>query len=466
MTNLALYENEQVIYSVSLVSKALRDVVEAQFTGIRVKGEVIGLKRHTSGHIYFALKDVDAVIDAVCWRGTKQVNLLREGLEIIAFGKITTYPGRSKYQMIVSGFEASGEGALLQLLMQLKEKLIKEGLFDQRYKKALPTFPKRIGLITSPTGAVLRDIMHRLRERYPCHVLIKPVLVQGEGAAQQVAKAILEMNTLSGDLRPDVLIVARGGGSLEDLFAFNSEYLVRAAFSSQIPLISAIGHETDFTLLDFVADVRAPTPTAAAELATPVLSHIHTRLQETNMRLSQSIQQSIGRGRLKIDRFDQILKDPLRYLFEKQQRIDDWAERLHLGIQRCFAQRRLQLGHVDLRPPKVTMELAILKLTHMSDRLDKSYGRYVRALQDRAFSMGQALYNLSYTKTLERGFCLAQAMDGKVLKSVQAVKQDKTFALQFKDGTVDVKAVPSLRQQGKLWEIDNDLPLPKASTGS
>ncbi|MBX9977198.1 MAG: exodeoxyribonuclease VII large subunit, partial [Alphaproteobacteria bacterium] len=220
MTEFPPVETEQPIYSVSIISKALKDVVEGQFSSVRVKGEVTGLKRHTSGHIYFALKDADAVMDAVCWRGTGKVTLLREGLEIIAFGKITTYPGRSKYQMIVSAFDPTGEGALLQVLLQLKEKLLKEGLFEQRFKKNLPAFPKRIGLITSPTGAVLKDIMHRLRERYPCHVLIKPVLVQGEGAAKQVTEAIALMNALPDDLRPDVLIVARGGGSLEDLFAF------------------------------------------------------------------------------------------------------------------------------------------------------------------------------------------------------------------------------------------------------
>ena len=189
---------EKTILSVSLISKALKDLVENSFSSIYVKGEVSGFKRHTSGHCYFSLKDSDAVIDAVCWRGTPKSQLLRDGLEIVAFGKIITYPGRSKYQMVVSSFDPSGEGALLQLLLQLKEKLLKEGLFDAAHKKSIPSFPKRIGLITSPTGAVLRDIMHRLRERFPCHVLLKPVLVQGDGAAEQVRDAIIAMNNLEG----------------------------------------------------------------------------------------------------------------------------------------------------------------------------------------------------------------------------------------------------------------------------
>ena len=451
MTTLNPVPEEPTIYSVSLISKALRDVVEGQFSGIRVKGEVTGLKRHTSGHIYFALKDTEAVMDAVSWRGTKQVDLLREGLEIIAYGKITTYPGRSKYQMIVTHFEPSGEGALLQLLLQLKEKLRQEGLFEERYKKKLPAFPKRIGLITSPTGAVLRDIMHRLRERYPCSVLIKPVLVQGDGAALQVTEAIRLMNALEDHLRPDVLIIARGGGSLEDLFAFNDENLVRAAFESRIPLISAIGHETDFTLLDFVADVRAPTPTAAAELATPVLTDIRFKVLDAYTRLNQAVQNILKHQTLKLERFEQILKDPLRYLFDKQQKLDDWGERLQFGIQHTFVQKRLQLGQVDVKPPRAMMDLATIKLTHSSAQLRQNFDNKISGLLEKVHYVGRSLENMSYKKTLSRGFCLAHTVKGDIIASLADVRYSTPFVLELVDGTVDVKAIPSLNQQKKLF---------------
>lgn len=423
---------EPTIFSVGLISKALKEVVEGTFSGIRVKGEVQGLKRHTSGHIYFALKDNEAVMDAVCWRGTPQTALLREGLEIVAYGKITTYPGRSKYQMIVSSFEASGEGALLQLLQKLKEQLQKEGLFDERFKKKIPLFPKRIGLVTSPTGAVLRDIMHRLKERYPCHVLLKPVAVQGEGAAEQVRQAVMMMNQLPEHLRPDTLIIARGGGSLEDLFAFNDEALVREVFKSDIPVISAIGHETDYTLLDLVADLRAPTPTAAAELATPVLSQVLLRLAEIHTRLSQTLLRHTDLLKHRLARCEGVLKDPLRYVFEKQQKVDDWGERLHLSAHRFLVQKKLAFGALNI-----------------DHRLIQAKQKQFEKLSEKISYLNRHLESVSFKKTLERGFSLAQTDDGQVIQSISEVPSAKPFHLHLKDGTAKVQALPS--KQGKLF---------------
>jgi len=442
---------EQPVYSVSLISKVLKDVIESSFSGIRVKGEVSGFKRHTSGHCYFSLKDNDAVMDAVCWRGTPKSQLLRDGLEIIAFGKVTTYPGRSKYQMVISSFDPSGEGALLQLLLQLKEKLLKEGLFDARHKKEIPTFPRRIGVITSPTGAVLRDILHRLRERFPCHVLLKPVLVQGDGSAEQIRDAIDVMNNLPAELKPDVLIVARGGGSLEDLFTFNDESLVRTAFASSIPIVSAIGHETDYTLLDFVADLRAPTPTAAAELATPVLPQLLIRLQELQLRLSQVSESFIKTLILRLSRFEQTLKDPLRYVFEKQQKLDDWSERLQLGIRRFLVQRRLQFGQITLTAPRSIINLGSERLFQHGGRLLQSYKHYNNMRCDRLMHLSQQLENVSFKKTLERGFCFAESEQGKVLHSKDDIKMEKPFNLHFKDGISKVRAIPSSQNQGTLF---------------
>lgn len=431
--------SEKSIFSVSGISKALKDVIEGHFSAIYVRGEVTGLKRHTSGHIYFSLKDADAVMDAICWRGTRNTDHLKEGLEVIAFGKITTYPGRSKYQMIVSAFEATGQGALLQLLQQLKEKLLKEGLFDVQFKKALPIFPKRIGLITSPTGAVLRDILHRLEERYPCHVIFKPALVQGEGAAKQIIEAIRLMNILDGSLRPEVIIIARGGGSLEDLFAFNDEGLVRATFASNIPIISAIGHETDFTLLDFVADKRAPTPTAAAEMATPVLSQLLLRIKEMEGRMTQGALKFLSYQALRFKQFEQILRDPLCYVFERQQKVDDWSDRLYLALNNSITHKKVKLGQITLSPPRTKINFLKMQLDRWHERLEKEFTQRITNHQNYLLGLTKQLYALSYTKTLERGFCLAENTEGHIISRAALVPPNHPFFLRFSDGATTVQ---------------------------
>ena len=259
-------------FTVSELSGALKRTVEGAFGHVRVRGEISGWKRHASGHCYMTLKDADACMDAVLWRGQAASLAFRpeDGAEVIASGKLTTYPGRSKYQLVVDRLELAGEGALMALLDKRRRALAAEGLFDAERKRPLPFLPRTIGIVTSPTGAVIRDILHRLADRCPTRVIVWPVPVQGEGAAAKVAAAIEGFGALTGADRPDLLIVARGGGSIEDLWAFNEEEVVRAAASSPIPLISAVGHETDTTLIDHAADRRAPTPTAAAEMAVPV----------------------------------------------------------------------------------------------------------------------------------------------------------------------------------------------------
>jgi len=256
-------------YSVSEISQAVKRTLEGAFERVRVRGEISGFKRAASGHLYFALKDEEAKLDAVCWRlsAGRLAVTPEDGLEVVAIGRVSSYPGRSSYQLVVESLELAGEGALLKLLEERRKKLAAEGLFDAARKRPLPFLPEVIGVITSPTGAVIRDILHRLEDRFPRRVLLWPVLVQGEGAKEQIAAAINGFNAIrpGGPLpRPDLLIVARGGGSLEDLWAFNEEIVVRAAAASTIPLISAVGHETDTTLIDHAADRRAPTPTAAA----------------------------------------------------------------------------------------------------------------------------------------------------------------------------------------------------------
>ena len=319
--------------TVSELSTALKRTVEDAFGLVRLRGEISGFKRHASGHCYFTMKDEKACIDAVIWKGCASMLRFRpeDGIEVVATGKVTTYPGRSKYQIVVERLELAGQGALMALLDKRRRALAAEGLFDAERKKRLPFLPATIGVVTSPTGAVIRDILHRLADRFPRHVIVWPVAVQGEGAAQQVATAIRGFDAMAegGALpRADLLIVARGGGSIEDLWAFNEEEVVRAIADCSIPVISAVGHETDTSLADFAADVRAPTPTAAAEMAVPVRSDLLAQLRETGARVARCALRSAERA-------DEQLQACIRYfparedlLAPQQQKLDDLAERL------------------------------------------------------------------------------------------------------------------------------------------
>ena len=270
------------VYSVSEFSHVIKKLVETNFSYVRIRGEISRPSFPGSGHVYFTLKDTDGTIAAIIWKYTLPRLSIKpeEGIEVICTGKVTTFAGQSKYQIIVESMEVAGEGALLKMLEDRRKKLLKEGLFNQEFKKPIPYLPKIIGVITSPSGAVIRDILHRLSDRFPSHVYLWPVAVQGEGSAKQISNAIDKFNQFTDETtikKPDLLIVARGGGSLEDLWSFNEEIVVRSVFKSSIPVISAVGHETDTTLIDFVSDLRAPTPSAAAEKAVPVrnLSLIH-----------------------------------------------------------------------------------------------------------------------------------------------------------------------------------------------
>ena len=325
-------------FTVSELAGALKRTLEDAYGYVRVRGEISGFKRAASGHFYFSLKDAGACLDAVCWRLTAQRQTFKpeDGLEVVASGRITTFPSRSRYQLIVDRLAPAGVGALMALLEERKRQLAAEGLFAAERKRPLPFLPEVIGVVTSPTGAVIRDILHRLAERFPRRVLVWPVLVQGEFAAEQVAAAIEGFNRLppGGPVpRPDVLIVARGGGSLEDLWAFNEERVVRAAAASAIPLISAIGHETDTTLIDHAADQRAPTPTAAAELAVPVRAELGQRLGQLDQRLFHGAERELRQLGQRVTGLARGLPDPMALLGQATQRLDDLAERLPHGLR-------------------------------------------------------------------------------------------------------------------------------------
>ena len=450
-------------YSVSEISNALKQTVEQTFENVRVKGEISGFKRHSSGHLYFALKDADAVLDAVCWRGSAtRLGLSPEdGMEVVASGRLTTYPGRSKYQMVVERMELAGQGALLKLLEDRKKKLAAEGLFDPARKKKLPFLPEVIGVVTSPTGAVIRDILHRLADRFPRHVLLWPVAVQGDGAAQQVADAIDGFNALpkNGPIpRPDLLIVARGGGSLEDLWAFNEEVVVRAAAASQIPLISAVGHETDTTLIDYASDRRAPTPTGAAEMAVPVRSELLMRVREHEARLLSGMQRLVTERRTRLDGLGRGLGDPRRRLEELSQRLDDWGERLPQALVNLTRHRASDLARIAgrlapalksrLQSESAKLERDKLRLDQAASRLTPTLPRLLADRQKHLDQLGALLKSYSYEEVLERGFVLVKDEKGVAVTKADQAKPGASLSLLFaKDQevgvTVDGSAPPS-----------------------
>ncbi len=458
-------------FTVTELSRAVKRTIEGSFERVRVRGEISGFKRAASGHLYMALKDADAVLDAVCWRGQAGRLALapEDGLEVIATGRLTTYPGRSKYQIVVEQLELAGEGALLKLLEERRRKLAAEGLFDEERKQPLPYLPEVIGVVTSPTGAVIRDILHRLADRFPRPVLVWPVLVQGEGAAEQIAAAIAGFNALpeGGPVpRPDLLIVARGGGSLEDLWAFNEEVVVRAAAASEIPLISAVGHETDTTLIDFAADHRAPTPTAAAERAVPVRSDLLAANQDYGRRLAAAAGRLLAERQGEVRGLARGLPEPRRLIEEKAQRLDDRAERLR-GALRGFVETRrgdlLQAG-AALPHPRQQLALGRERLGGQGGRL-AALGRRIRerpqedlARLDAARRLRRAgrqrcldargqldaltrvLESVSYRKVLERGYAVVRGPAGLVTRAAAAAPGEK-LDIEFADGHLAAEAL-------------------------
>src|SRR5712675_177493 len=380
-------------FTVSELSSALKRTVEDAYGHVRVRGEITGFRgAHSSGHCYFALKDDGAKIEAVIWKGIHSRMRFKpeEGLEVLVTGRLTTYPGSSKYQIVIEAIEPAGIGALMALMEERKRKLAAEGLFDEARKQLLPWLPEVIGVVTSPTGAVIRDILHRLEDRFPRHVLVWPVKVQGEGSAEQVAAAIRGFNALpeGGRIpRPDVLIVARGGGSLEDLWSFNEETVVRAAAESMIPLISAVGHETDITLIDFAADKRAPTPTAAAEMAVPVRAELFVEVSTCARRVMVCWQRGQEARRNELRAAVRALPAASELLAIPRQRLDAAAASLPRGLRanthahfRRFAQTSARL---TVRVLRGQLAQARHRLTVSGERMTHSARSLLRSRRDR-----------------------------------------------------------------------------------
>ncbi|HEX8525628.1 exodeoxyribonuclease VII large subunit [Allosphingosinicella sp.] len=433
--------------SVSELSGALRRTVEDAFGHVRVRGEISGFKRHGSGHCYLTLKDENACIDGVIWRASAAALrfLPEDGAEVIATGRLTTYPGRSKYQVVIERLELAGQGALMALLDKRRRALAAEGLFDEGRKKRLPFSPRVIGVVTSPTGAVIRDILHRLADRCPCHVIVWPVAVQGEGAAAQIAAAVRGFAALpeGGPVaRPDLVIVARGGGSIEDLWAFNEEEVVRAVADSPIPIISAVGHETDTSLCDFAADVRAPTPTAAAEMAVPVRRDLLGQLRELGHRIERCAARSVERGAEILDATLRRWPSREELIEPQRQRLDDLAERLPRALGSRLDRARGELGHAAgaLRP-------GLLEGAH-------------RRAAERLSSLWRVAELAHPNRPLERGYARIEDRQGRTLVSAAAALDARRLKLVFADGAVDASVGdgPERPRRPGLAKIGNDQP--------
>ena len=458
-------------FSVSEISGAVKRVLEGEFGRVRVRGEVGRVVVARTGHMYFDLKDDRAVIASVSWKGqvARMAVKPEEGMEVIATGRLTTFAPQSKYQLQVESIEPAGAGALMAMLEKRKATLAAEGLFAPERKKRLPYLPRVVGVVTSPQGAVIRDILHRLHDRFGVHVLLWPVAVQGQACAPEVARAIAGFNALPKDgaiPRPDVIIVARGGGSIEDLWGFNEEIVIRATAASEIPLISAVGHETDTTLIDFASDQRAPTPTAAAEIAVPVHSDLAAGLAGLDARLIRAGGQAVSQRRQRLADLSRALPRAEALLAPATQRYDQWAERFPGSLRALIASKSQDLRSTAAGLRATTIRFQIDK---SRERLEDRSTRTTRAITaqleqhaTRLAALERLRQSLGYPATLQRGYAVVRDTDGAVLTSGAAAAKFTTLDIEFADGTLVAmpqksgktqkpKTTPPPPQQGSLF---------------
>ena len=426
--------------SVSELSGAVKRVVEGEFARVRVRGEVGRVSRPASGHLYLDLKDDRSVLASVVWKGvaSKLAHPPEAGMEVIATGRLTTFPGQSRYQLVIEHIAPAGAGALMAMLEKRKAALAAEGLFAAERKRTLPYLPHVIGVVTSPSGAVIRDILHRLRARFPRKVLVWPAVVQGARCAEEVAAAVRGFNALTpgGAVpRPDVLIVARGGGSLEDLWGFNEEIVVRAVAESAIPVITAVGHETDTTLVDYAADRRAPTPTAAAEMAVPVRADLLAALASLEARRVQALARRLEHSGQRLRDLSRALPRADAILAERQQRLDGLAMLLPRGLMGFVQQKQVRLSRYVLRPALLERDIQhkSQSLGQLSGRIGLASAQQLRHWQQALAALERTRQTLSYKNTLNRGYALVRG-DGDVVVNVAGAKAATSLEIEFADG--------------------------------
>ncbi|MDA7763866.1 exodeoxyribonuclease VII large subunit [Pelagibacterales bacterium] len=438
-------------YSVTELSTALKNTIEDKFGYVRIKGELSGINNHSSGHIYLTLKDENAVINGIIWRSSVAKIKIRpeEGLEVICTGKISTgynpgrYAGRSNYQITIDTMKPAGAGALMAILEERKEKLKSEGLFEIHHKKSIPKYPSTIGVITSPTGAVLQDIKHRVSERFPCNIILWPVPVQGNDAAELIENAIRGFNKIdktSKISKPEVLILARGGGSIEDLWCFNEERIVRAVFDSSIPLISAVGHETDTTLVDYVSDIRAPTPTAAAEIATPSKDILFTELNENENRLNYSVKNLVNIARERILNIQKLFPDHKELFNLKLNELNNLKQRLPSSLK-IFIQK--EISNFQNSGSKLNLNILKEKIRNNQNSLLGISNQFLNnnknnflSYSNRVNSASKLLESLSYKSVIKRGFAVIRNSSNKVIGKKTDIIRDNKLSIETKFGII------------------------------
>ena len=438
-------------YSVTELSTALKNTIEDKFGYVRIKGELSGINNHSSGHIYLTLKDENAVINGIIWRSSVAKIKIRpeEGLEVICTGKISTgynpgrYAGRSNYQITIDTMKPAGVGALMVILEERKEKLKSEGLFEIHHKKSIPKYPSTIGVITSPTGAVLQDIKHRVSERFPCNIILWPVPVQGNDAAELIENAIRGFNKIdktSKISKPEVLILARGGGSIEDLWCFNEERIVRAVFDSSIPLISAVGHETDTTLVDYVSDIRAPTPTAAAEIATPSKDILFTELNENENRLNYSVKNLVNIARERILNIQKLFPDHKELFNLKLNELNNLKQRLPSSLK-IFIQK--EISNFQNSGSKLNLNILKEKIRNNQNSLLGISNQFLNnnknnflSYSNRVNSASKLLESLSYKSVIKRGFAVIRNSSNKVIGKKTDIIRDNKLSIETKFGII------------------------------
>lgn len=432
----------QTEFSVSEISGKIKWLLENKLGIVKIRGEISGLKIAASGHGYFSLKDDNAVLAATCWRhNLARVNFkLEEGLEVIVTGKITAYAGQSKYQISVDQIESAGAGAFMKILKERRARLEQEGLFASEHKQKLPYFPRKIGIITSLSGAVIKDIIHRITDRCHAHLIIWPVAVQGESSAEEVSNAIDRFNKLDLDQKPDLLIVARGGGSIEDLWSFNEENVVRSAYNSKIPIISAVGHETDYTLIDLAADVRAPTPTAAAEFAVPVAADVKYTLNVLGDRMYTRLvdlfkfySQALSNNKRALD----LVKNSVENYAQK---IDDLSFRLLGSLPNLLKQKYNMLEYFPMsriKPIKI-LKYKYLQYKQFDDLLLSKSGTILNEYQHKLTLNSSLLNSLDYNNVLKRGFAMISNSKGEYISKLSEIKQSSLLNIKMQDGEIEV----------------------------
>jgi exodeoxyribonuclease VII large subunit len=438
-------------YSVTELSTALKNTIEDKFGYVRIKGELSGINNHSSGHIYLTLKDENAVINGIIWRSSVSKIKIRpeEGLEVICTGKISTgynpgrYAGRSNYQITIDTMKPAGVGALMAILEERKEKLKSEGLLEIHHKKSIPKYPSTIGVITSPTGAVLQDIKHRVSERFPCNIILWPVPVQGNDAAELIENAIRGFNKIdktSKISKPEVLILARGGGSIEDLWCFNEERIVRAVFDSSIPLISAVGHETDTTLVDYVSDIRAPTPTAAAEIATPSKDILFTELNENENRLNYSVKNLVNIARERILNIQKLFPDHKELFNLKLNELNNLKQRLPSSLK-IFIQK--EISNFQNSGSKLNLNILKEKIRNNQNSLLGISNQFLNnnknnflSYSNRVNSASKLLESLSYKSVIKRGFAVIRNSSNKVIGKKTDIIRDNKLSIETKFGII------------------------------